>query len=191
MKDLLELSSPKDAKLYLIVDIGLASSAMMRLFEKGSVSILRKKLLEGELQRVFSAESEKQYGMIHSDFCKWGMQEIRLAKGGDNASYGQIAKTLDVALKVIVYYCHLPECGKSKRISEWLNAAVDTKMMAELKKQYPKDAESWPTTLKEMNDCTYVSIQATVRKFIDERPDSRLMPVQFDDMLWKKLNRSD
>ncbi len=129
----------------------------------------------------------------------WGVRQIILAerknkrgqvvKKAGPASYGQIAKTFDVVLKVAVYYCHLPNCEKSQQISGWLNAAVDTRMMGMLKKYYLEDIASWPATIEQVDNSTYMSIQEIVRKFIAERHNGNIIPVQFDDIYWRALNR--
>jgi len=38
-------------------------------------------------------------------------------EGPDDGSYGQIAKSLDVALKVVMDAGHMPNCCKSKQMS--------------------------------------------------------------------------
>jgi hypothetical protein len=163
---------------------------MMRIFIKGSKWKLEEKMLK-ELEKIPAVASGEQYLAIHSDFCYWGMKNITLTKrnGGLNASYGQIAKTLDVAMKIIVYYCHYPDCARSEQISRWLNAAIDTKMMECLKATYPDAIASWPTTLKQVDDAAYATIQALVRRFIREQRDGDIIPVQFDDIYWEVLNR--
>lgn len=192
-----ETNDPEEAKLHIIVDIGLSSSAMMRNFVKGTSKTLQSKVLT-EVRRLFEAESEEQYRSIHSSLCVWGTKNIITAERRKNgqiikrsgpASYGQIAKTLDVALKVVFYYCHLPDCERSQLISKWLNAAVDTKMMAMLKGFHPDDTKSWPTSLEQVDRSAYAMIQENVHKFINERHGGRIIPVQFDDMYWEALNR--
>ena len=141
------------------------------------------------------------WGVIHLSFCSWGIKEIILAeksrksgqviKKAGPASFGQIAKTFDVVMKVAVYYCHLPSCEKSRQISGWLNAAVDTRMMAMLKTCYLADMASWPTTIKQVDSSAYRSIQEIVRKFISERHNGNIIPVQFDDIYWRALNRQE
>lgn len=197
MKEQSNLNVPEEIRLYNIVDMGLTFSAMIRLFEKGSKKKLHRKLLT-ELRNIFETESKERFISIHSNFCHWGTKNIQLAekkrkgqiiKKSSPASYGQIAKTLDVVLKVAVYYSHLPSCEKSQEISEWLNAAVDTKMMAMLKKHYPEDIKPWPTSIEQTNKTTYTQIQEIVRKFIKEKHNNHIMPVQFDDIYWRELNR--
>ncbi len=198
MKDQSKVTQ-EETRLRNIIDMGLTFSAMIRLFKEDSKKILHKKIL-AEARNVFEVKSEKHFIKIHSNFCEWGIENIVLAEGKRNgriikeaapASYGQIAKTFDVALKVAVYYSHLPNCEKSQEISKWLNAAVDRKMMAMLKKKYPEDIQRWPTTVKQVDSTTYMAIQRIVRKFIREEYNGNITPVQFDDIYWRVLNRID
>jgi len=192
-----ELYDPKEARLRNIIDMALQFSAMMRLFEQGSKKELFKQAYT-HAGEVFTAECEAEFKKIHARFCSWGIRHVALAerkgrgqiiKGISPASYGQIAKTFDVVLKVAVYYCHLPDCEKSQDISTWLNAAVDTKMMGMLRKYYYEDVAWWPPTIAGVDRSTYLSIQETVRRFIADRHDGKILPVQFDDIYWRALNR--
>lgn len=197
MKKQLKLKNAHEARLGNIIDMGLDFSAMIRLFNKGSKKKLRDKILD-DIRKVFEAKSENQFIGFHASFCNWGTENIMLAekkrdgqiiKRAVSSSYGQIAKILDVVLKVAVYYSHLPDCDKSQLISGWLNAAVDTKMMALLKTYYPKDISRWPTTIQQVDSSDYTAIQKIVRKFISERHNNNITPVQFDDIYWEALNR--
>ena len=96
---------------------------------------------------------------------------------------------MDVVLKVAVYYCHLPECEKWKEFSEWLNAAVDTKTMAELRKHYPKHTKPWPRIIEEVDRQNYNEIQRIVRKFICREHQDSITPGQYDDYYWREFNR--
>ena len=170
-----------------IIDVGLTASAMIRLFSKGTKeSKLRCRTTE-TVEQVLKVESEADFREIHSHFCQWGVREVTLARKNKPASYGQIAKTLNVVLKVAVYYCNLPEYEKSKELSQWLDAAVDTKMMAELRKRYPLDVRSWPRTIGDVDRQNYEDIQKIVKKFIREVHEDSINPVQFDDYYWRKL----
>jgi hypothetical protein len=190
---------PIEAKLSNIIDMGLGFSGMIRLFKRGEKKKLHKELLS-RVRDVFEAESEEEFRGIHSSFCEWGTREIILAerkrkekiirKSGP-ASYGQIAKTLNVVLKVTVYYCHLPNCEKSEQISRWLDAAVDTKMMDFLKERYPEDIRPWPTTIEQVDASAYKKIEEIVRKYIKEKHRGNITPVQFDDIYWKAIKSKE
>jgi hypothetical protein len=184
----IEESQPEEIRLHNIVDMGLTFSAMIRLFEKGSKEIVRNEVL-ARLKSVFKAKSEKELTNIHSRFCDWGTEKLFLAKKREKASYGQVAKTLDVVLKVAIYYSNLPGTKRARKIIKWLNAAVDTKMMALLKKHYPEDIKPWPTAVKNVDKTKYTKIQKIVRKFIKEKYNNKISPVQFDDIFWRELNR--
>jgi hypothetical protein len=177
----------------MIVGMAVAFSGMMRNFEKGSTEALKKHLSEElrEGQRLLEVKSPEDYEKFHGDFCSWGTAHIKQTKrnGGGAASYGQVAKTLNVAMKVIVYYCHYPNREKSEQISKWLHAPIDTAEMALLKKTIKGEAESWPRTLKLVDKSTYDSIQEHVRRFIGEKHHGTITPVQFDDMYWDASNR--
>lgn len=175
-------------RLYNIIDMGLTFSAMIRLFKKDTKGKLRKRVLD-TVKRMFDAKSEEEFRGIHAQFCQWGAKEIFLAKKGHAASYGQVAKTLDVVLKVVVYYCHLPDCDKSKQLTLWLNAAVDTRMMNLLKQHYAKDIDPWPSAIERVNEPNYIKIQEIVRKFNTDKHQASIVPVQFDDYYWYTLNR--
>lgn len=171
-----------------IVDVGLTASAMTRLFAKGTKeSKLGPRIIQA-VKQILKAKSELEFNTIHSRFCQWGTSEIALARKNKPASYGQIAKTFNVVLKVAVYYCHLPEYEKSKELSKWLHAAVDSRMMAKLlRKQYPLDMKPWPRTIEEVDRQKYEEIQEIVKKFIREVNEDSIIPVQFDDYYWREL----
>jgi hypothetical protein len=60
-----------------------------------------------------------------------------------------------------------------------------------IKKYYPEDITSWPTTIEQVDECSYAPIQEIVHKLINERHNGSIIPVQFDDIYWEALNRQD
>jgi len=180
MKKLAEVRKRRNeanvAKLHNVVDMALAFTAMMRLFKKGAKERLKKKLID-DCESFFKATSADEFKANHAAFCKWGMDNIRLAekkmkngsiKAARPASYGQIAKTLDVVLHVLIFYARYPSENKARIISPWLNPAIDTKMMAFLADCYPDALSRWPKTIEEVSEDDYRAIQQTVRRFIQE-----------------------
>jgi hypothetical protein len=186
-----------EIKLHMVVDIGLAFSAMMRLFEKNSKTKLHNKI-HSELPKFFDANTLEEFKKIHSELCEWGTKEISLAKKKRNgyvmkASYGQIAKTLDVVLKVVIYYSHFPSCKRAQRLSKWLNVAMDTKMMDHLGRKSLKNdqkLQSWPKKVEDIREKkTYDDMQETVRRYMKDKQPGKLLPSQFEDVLWAKVNK--
>jgi hypothetical protein len=166
-----------EIKLSNIINMALDFSGMIRLFKKDSKAKLYERTLS-TVKQVFKAESEEEFKRIHSKFCECLTNKIVLAKKNQAASYGQIAKTLNVVLKVAVYYCHLPEYEKSKSLLRWLDAAVDNRMMRKLKQPY--------RAIHEVKRDDYSKIQDAVRKFIREKHQDTFLPVHFDDCYFQK-----
>lgn len=184
-----------EIKLHTAVDIGLTFSAMMRLFEGKSKDTLHKEIYS-ELQSFFNAKTPSDFKGIHSKFCEQVMSKIRLAKKEGNASYGQIAKTLDVVLKVVIYYSHLPNCTEAKRLSKLLNVAMDRKMMDYLRRKYlnDKECQSWPKKVDDVREKkTYDQVQEAVSRYAKEYAKDmhlgELLPSQVEDILWAKVNK--
>jgi len=184
------MDDPRKVRFENILDVGLTASAMIRLFKKDSKEMLREKIGD-YVRKIFEAKSKEEFDTIHSEFCDWGIKTIPLAKKVIFASYGQIAKTFNVVLKVAIYYSHLPSYEKSKQLLEWLHAAVDTKMMEHLKQYRSKDAQEWPTTIEKVDEKKYCEIQRTVGKAIEVEYHGSITLVEFDDIKWRKLNRND
>lgn len=179
---------PADIRLRNVIDMGLSFSAMLRLYKADSKKEMRERIY-GARKQLWEAESQEAFTSWHSSICGWGIKSIRLRKRDAFASYGQIAKTLDVVLKVAIYYCHLPDCEGSAKLSRWLNAAVDTKMMGMLRHCYPVAFNPWPVAVREVDSReSYEAIQGLVRRYISEKHPS-ITPVQFDDIYWWKLNK--
>lgn len=196
-----QLSEVEKLRFENIVDMGLAFSAMMRVFEKDAKEELCNQIVNKVAEDILNASSREEFNRIHTEFCNWGTRNIyqaeRKRKGkiitrkGSPATYGQIAKTFNVTLKVVVYYCHLPDCRKFKSICKWLNAAVDTAMMARLKKDFPTQTKRWPHSLKEVDKPTYDRIQKLVDESINQEQKHYgiITRPEWDDIYWKRANQ--
>jgi hypothetical protein len=190
--------STEDARLHNIVDMALGFSAMMRLFEEGSKDKILQKFIASR-HSIFDVTSAFEFKAAHNGFCEWGVNTIKRAereKGGvvvkasGPASYGQMAKTLDVVLHVTVHYAQYPNPEKALMLSKLLNTAMDTKMMAFLSGCYPDALKPWPKTIEQLdNREDYQAMQDTVRRFIQEEHQWALTPVDVDDVYWEALNR--
>ncbi len=187
----------EQAKQKNIVNVAFGFGAMTRLFEKGS-----HRQIIGELRRrlpkIAPSKDKQQFQKQHDSFCRWFKDNIKTAersKGGSVikkstfASYGQGAKVLDVALKVYVYYCHLPDQKTAEQTTKWLNSAVDTKMMKHLKRMRDSEASSIEATaIEDVDEKTYAVLQGLVHKDIKRNFPPGTLPVQWDDIMWRRLN---
>ncbi len=186
----------KEVKTKNIVDMAVGFTAMTRVFEKRSMSKIKDKL-ESILPEICCATSEDDFRSRHHNFCQWFAQNIKTAerkkgeliiKNSTSASYGQGAKVLDVVLHVFVHYCHLPDPETAERIIQWLNSAIDTKMMGYLKRLSGGDAVN-ATSIEQVNENTYMILQRLVWRDINKTFAGSILPVEWDDIMWRRLNR--
>ena len=181
--------NPAESRAQNLIQLGVDFSSMSRVFKDGSKAKIRDRI-HGAREQLSSIESREEFDEWHSIICNWGISNIQLAKGVRPASYGQIAKTLNVVLKVAVYYGHLPNCEKATQLSSWLHAAVDNKMMRMLKRSFPDAISTWPKSIQQVDSSEkYGAIQELVGRYIAEFHPN-ITPVQFDDIYWWKLNKS-
>jgi hypothetical protein len=186
----------EEIRLYNIVDMGLRYSGMVRLYEKGTKQKLIFKIVM-MLPTFYNADSSEAFDEIHSDFCRWATNNIFLAEKRKNGivirkrskiGYGQAAKTIDVTLKVLVYYCSWPNKTKSQQLRKWIHAAIDNKMMRHLKRTYPAAFKNWPKSVAEVGRQKYLKLQKLVKQFISEDNDKDIkLSVEFDDKYWYLL----
>lgn len=188
----------EQVKIRNIIDMAFGFSAMTRVFKEESTEKIVNKLNEAVSQITY-LKNEKEFANFHDGFCLWFIDNIKTAqrtkrdgtkKPSCTASYGQEAKVLDIALKVYVYYCHLPDPETAERITQWLNSAIDTKMMVYLKGLPGGDVVN-VTSIEQVNENTYTNLQALVRMDIECNFPTRILPVQWDDLMWRKLNDKD
>jgi hypothetical protein len=179
-----------------IIDMAVSFAAMIRLFEHGSKQKIAGKL-ESSFDLLLCVESKDDFEKIHSDFCKWFVKNVFTAKKvlknkkikrSQAASYGQAAKVFNVALKVYVYYCSLPDHETAAKLLPMLHSAVDTLMMRNLKKKYPKENIK-AVTIEAVGKSDYFLIQKMVQQHIEDEFDEGILPVHYDDIMWYRLKR--
>jgi hypothetical protein len=98
---------------------------------------------------------------------------------------------LDVAIKVYVYYCAQPTSEVAERIVPFLHGAIDTAILKDLKKSKLARGDIPATTIKDLDGEAYQALQSLLAKSQAESwPESlrNLHPVQYDDILWRRLN---
>jgi len=167
-----------DAKTKNIIDMAISFTGMTRVFKPKSSEKIRQKLME-----TLGLLDKEDYEKLHSEFCDWLINNITTASGSP-PSYGQAAKIFDIAMKVIVSYCHLPEFSVASRIKPHLHCAVDTKIMLELKRDYHFGKGLF--TLSQVKKRHYDEFQNCLNS---EAKKANRSAVDYDDILWRKLNR--
>ena len=179
-----------------VIDMAITFSAMNRVFTAGSKQKIAGKL-EDSFALLANCDGKKDFEKIHSEFCEWFVKNISTSKKvlkdseiktSRAASYGQAAKVFDVALKVYVYYCNLPDFESATNLLPMLHAAVDTLMMRKLKEDYPNEKIK-AQTIKGVSKSEYIALQKLVGKNIEEKFNNEIEPVHYDDIVWYWLNR--
>lgn len=183
------VTNAQKAKARNIAEMSLDFSGMTRVFQKGSQAQILSKLEQffADLRCVFT--KEKNYDRLHVDFCNWFTQNIKQNDTVSQASYGQAAKVLDISAKVYIYYCAQPLPDTAEVLIPLLHAALDNKMVKHLIRRF--DAGVRASGLVEVDRCKYEQLQSLVVKEIEEDFHSAIYPVQYDDILFRRLNRSD
>jgi hypothetical protein len=173
-----------------IIEMALTFTAMVRIFAKKSKKRVVEKLEELFLS-LAEVHSRDDYEARHRSFCLWFLQNIKTnAKLGGSTSYGQAAKLLDVVIKVYVYYCNQPNSEVAARILPFLHGAIDTAILKHLKKSKHARGEITATAIKDLDEGAYQALQSLLAKDQAESwPESfrNLYPVQYDDILWRRL----
>jgi hypothetical protein len=183
-----------EAKKKNIIDMAFGFSAMTRVFEKESDDLIKDRLTQ-TFRELEGIDSEPRLRELHHSFCEWFTQTIKHAKGGEPASYGQGAKVLDIALKVYVYYCGLPNQTKADYLIPLLNGAVDTPILRHLLSMLNapdgKSLNPYQWNIKIVDKNAYDILQQLIRADIKNSFSGEIYPVQYDDIMWRRLNRPE
>jgi hypothetical protein len=183
----IELREVQEARSENMIEIALEFSGMLRVFEEGSNLKLIPRLREF-FEQLNSIEDKAAYDRAHADFCNWCVANIRTAektlkngriKPSGPCSYGHGAKVLDIGAKVHVYYCGKPTPEIAARLLPMLHAGLDTPMM--------KLLDPSKKTIQEVDREHYERLQSLVASKI---AGLGLYPVQYDDVMWRRLQRS-
>jgi len=185
-----------EIKIKNVIDMAITFSAMNRVFEEGTKQKIAQKLANS-LGLLTAVDGKDAFEKVQSEFCEWFIKSVSTAekvlknkkiKKSQSASYGQAAKVFNVVGKVYSYYCHLPDCESAAKLLPVLHAAVDTRMMKNLKKNYPQnniEAE----TVEAVTKPEYFAMQELVPRHLKDEFNNLILPVQYDDIMWRRLNR--
>jgi hypothetical protein len=105
--------------------------------------------------------------LLRTSFTRPSLLTVRkLAKTERPSSYGYAAKVLDLALKVYVYYYKMSSPAVAKFLMLRLNGAIEI-----------IDKED------------YILLMKVIRQDIRDSFDNNILPVQYDDIIRRRLNR--
>jgi hypothetical protein len=185
------------AKYRMVLEMALEFAGMTRVFSKRSERKILPKLQEF-MERV--AARPEDYDESHAEFCDWFIKNVTQAakkqtKNGRGAipertsSYGQAAKVLNIVAKVHFYYCQ-PQFETPPSLVPRLHAALDNGMIKRLARRFRKP-ELKSKGLNEIDRADYEQLQDLVAEEIRRDFNSEIHPVQYDDIIFRRLNRED
>jgi len=186
----------EEIKKKSVIDMALTFTSMIRLFEKGSKSKISKKLYD-QFQKINEIKTSDDYYAFHDRFCEWFTNNIKtsqrerdnkIIKESRYSLYGHAAKLLDVTLKVYVYYCGLPDRNTAEFLVPFLNTAIDNPILQHLKKSFPNET-IYSNTVEQIDINTYKKLQRLIKTDIAEKFNNDIVPTQYDDIMWYRLNR--
>jgi len=184
------------AKAKNIIDMALDFTAMKWLFPKGTTPVILQQL-EVTFAKLGSIREQKDYDQLHVEFCLWFNQSIVRAQKKEQrekgaairrSSYGQAAKVLDISAKVYVYYCAMPSPDVAGTLVPLLHGPLDNQIIKHLIERFPS-AGIRSGTLQDVDRTKYEILQSLVSKEIAEDFGSAIWPVQYDDVMFRRLNR--
>jgi hypothetical protein len=183
-----------EAKTRNVIDMAITVAAMTRVFESESKERIAEQLGRSlaKLQRV---TGQGAYEALHLDFCTWFENHIwraaRKRKGKvirkrRPASYGHGAKIFDIAAKVYVYYCLMPNAESAVRLTPLLHGAIDTPILKYLKQKDGEKRLARATSIATIGKQEYEVLQGLIAE--DAKKNHR-STIEHEDVLWWKLNR--
>lgn len=190
------LKIARAAKTEMIIEMALDFAAMTRVLSKGSNPQIIPKLDE-LFAGLDSIHEPSMYDQRHAEFCAWFTEKIDTAekklkngriKPAGPSSYGHAAKVLDITAKVYVYYCAQPSPEVAQMIVPMLHGALDNQIIGHLIQRFPK-AGITAETINNVDRGEYEKLQSLVNTEIREDFNSEIYPVQYDDILFRRLNR--
>jgi len=212
----MEKDKVEDVKRKNIIEMAIGFTVMMRVFRKASIDPIKTKLTDFLFNGIESVTTKESFDRIHNEFCEWFVKNISMAKKDESASYGHAAKLLDIVLKVYVYYCNLPNPERARFILPYLNSGIDNPIFRNLYNKFLKDGgyksddiyPYFPAFYKALlennlslrdilsltsilNKGVYDFLQMLIRLDIARSFNDQILPVQYDDIMWRRLNRED
>jgi len=175
------------ARVLNIIDMAVGFTRTLRVFKAGSGAKI-KAMVREFLGSLSAPIDRKQFELLHVAFCRQFSEAIRLSKKDAPAAYGHGAKMLDVCLKACVHYCSLPDDATAQRVRPMLHTAIDSPILKYLKRRHGLNVCT--DVIAGIDADAYAGLQDAVQVEIAQDFGGAVLPVELDDLLWRRLNRS-
>jgi len=159
-----------EARIQNIIEMAVRSTTMERALEKGAKGVILQ-----ELRKIVTNLEEEGYDKLHESFCSWFQATIK-TKEGRPASYGQAAKVMDTAMKVIVGYCSLPRPEIAENVRPRLHPAISSYVLKHLKRS--------GRPLTRIEKPFYDELQVQLKQEAKEQGYD--VPINYDDILYRQ-----
>ena len=177
-----------EARTTGILNMAFDFASMARTFKPGTKDKFLQRV-RTLLPRLAHLESQEEFDTLHDELCRWGCRSLRPSHAGrPRASYGQVAKTLNVVLKVVVYYCGLPSREQAARLLPWLHPAIDNPMMKHLRQRFREGFPGGIKSISGVDKRTYMILRDLAGRDAAEHFGGELHPVQWEDIVWVSSN---
>ena len=107
-----------------------------RVLEKGGVDKFEKIMLE-EIKKIEKISSQDKFDSFHDSVIELIMKRIKTNKGED-MSYGQAQKPINVFFKVYIDWANKPTLKKSNHLRRLLHVPLDSIGMKEIIEKFPE-----------------------------------------------------
>ncbi|MDP3062720.1 MAG: hypothetical protein Q8O40_05865 [Chloroflexota bacterium] len=111
--------------------------AIGRVLEKGGVDKFRAMAWE-HVQRLTGVRTPEEYDNFHDAFVAAVRENLRTNKG-EELSYGQAQKPVNVFMKVLVLFANLPTRESASTLKPFLHVPLDSVVMEYFQSHYPAD----------------------------------------------------
>jgi hypothetical protein len=112
-----------------------------RVLEKGGVNKFIKLMVENT-EQLKVINNQEEFDAFHSKLIDLIKNNIKTNRGED-ISYGQAQKPLNVFLKVFVDWSKRPTLEKASQLRKFLHVPLDSILMREIKDKFPKVYEEY------------------------------------------------
>jgi len=76
----------------------------------------------------------------------------------------------------------------AKALLPFLNTAIDNPILKHLKKSFPGD-HILAKTVEQIDENSYEKLQNLIKLDIRKKFNNDILPTQYDDIMWNRLNR--
>lgn len=136
------------------------SPSIGRVLERGGVDKFKSLMVE-KAKTLHGIKSQREFDEYHDSIVETIVKELKTARG-DDLSYGQAQKPLNVFLKVYVDWASLPNAEKAHQLRSLLHVPLDSILMKAIKTIFHVEYEEYVAN-------RYDTIRDKFRRFLVER----------------------